>query len=446
VPRKRERYKFRINKGSIEIRVTVSPGQRRFFTGKTYQEAERKADEAIRLAARNVIIDRDGWGNRTLGEWLDYWLNTVQKTRLQPTTFAKYEHQLRLYIKPHPVASKKLLDLRYDDIEAWRDWLAEAPSLKTASQRAVRRADYAGPLVPKSAQDLEQLARLAGEMEPLSGLTQRDIFARLSTALLLAVKRRYIEFNPCDTVGRPEARHARRKAAPRAESIARLLRQIEAERWGAAVVIALTVGLRKGEVLALKWEDIDWKVPGFPGFGQVFIGRQVQRLGKDIGVLVREVVKSDASEATRPLPPVAIAALERRRKEQSTELLRAPKVGEGESSDSRVHWRGGDIRPGKRGFIFTSDVGTVIEPRNFDRWFSAQCTKAHMPKGYTFHRLRHDYASILDKQKVTSRLAQDMLRHAQYSTTASIYQHVATEDMFAAAQAAQDWIEKALTA
>ena len=64
---------------------------------------------------------------------------------------------------------------------------------------------------------------------------------------------------------------------------------------------------------------------------------------------------------------------------------------------------------------------------------------------YTFHKLRHDYASILDKQKVTSRLAQDMLRHAQYSTTASIYQHVATEDMFAAAQAAQDWIEKALT-
>src|SRR5439155_2388882 len=151
-----------MNKGSVEIRVTLSPGERRFFTGKTYQEAERKADEAVRLAARSVMIDRDGWGNRTLGEWLEYWLNTVQKTRLQPTTFAKYEHQLRLYIKPHPVARKKLLDLTYDDIEAWRDWLAKAPSLKTASQRAVRRADYTGPLVPRSVQELEQLARLAG--------------------------------------------------------------------------------------------------------------------------------------------------------------------------------------------------------------------------------------------------------------------------------------------
>jgi Phage integrase family len=72
---------------------------------------------------------------------------------------------------------------------------------------------------------------------------------------------------------------------------------------------------------------------------------------------------------------------------------------------------------GKTGFIFTSEVGTVIDPRNFDRWWSRQCTKAHMPKGYTFHRLRHGYASILAKQNVASRVAQDTMRHAQYSTT-----------------------------
>jgi hypothetical protein len=63
VPTKPERYKFRINKGSVEIRVVLSKGQRpRYFTAKTYEEAERKADEAIRLAATHVIIDRDGWG------------------------------------------------------------------------------------------------------------------------------------------------------------------------------------------------------------------------------------------------------------------------------------------------------------------------------------------------------------------------------------------------
>jgi len=81
--------------------------------------------------------------------------------------------------------------------------------------------------------------------EPLTAITRLDIFNRLSTALLLAVKRHYIEFNPCDTVGRPEAGEIRRKPAPRAESIARLLRQIEQEPLGAAVVIALTAGLRQ---------------------------------------------------------------------------------------------------------------------------------------------------------------------------------------------------------
>ena len=63
-----------------------------------------------------------------------------------------------------------------------------------------------------------------------------------------------------------------------------------------------------------------------------------------------------------------------------------------------------------------------------------------MPKGYTFHKLRHDYASILDKQKTTTRLAQDMM----LTLSTGIYQHVATEDIFAAAQAVQDWLEKAL--
>jgi len=67
----------------------------------------------------------------------------------------------------------------------------------------------------------------------------------------------------------------------------------------------------------------------------------------------------------------------------------------------------------QNGLIFTSELSTLIDPRNFDRWFSVQCTKPHMPKGDSFHKLRHNHASIPDKQKVTNRLAQDMMRHAQ---------------------------------
>jgi integrase len=344
------------------------------------------------------------------------------------------------------VARKKLREVRYGDIEAWRDWLESAPSLGSAAWRVARRADYRGPLEPKSTEEFDQLARLVSDSKPLGSLARRDIFQRLSTALHFAVVRRYIEVNPCDTVSRPAAGPSRRKAAPRAETIARLLTQIEKERWGAAVYVAVSTGLRKGEVLALRWEDIEWSVPGFPGFGEVRIGRQVQRLGRGIGLLVREVVKTDDSEAVLPLPPLALAALERRRKEQSAEMLRAPKleVGRSASEHDHYHWQGDDLRPGQNGFVFTSEIGTIVEPRKFDRWFAAQRTRARMPKGYTFHRLRHDYASILLKLGVKDRITQEMLRHAHYSTTASIYQHVAREDHFAAAQAVQSWIESAL--
>jgi integrase len=445
LPKKAARYKFRVKNGYVEIRVVLVRGQRpRYFTGKTYEEAEARADEAVRLAAKDIGTDRHDWGQKSLGEWLDYWLNTVQRSKLQPTTFAQYEFQIRLYIKPHLISAKKLRDIRYADIEQWRDWLESAPSLGVAAWKAVRQVGYSGPLAPKSTQEVEQIARLAGEPKGLSAITRRDVFQKLSTALRFAVNRRYIEYNPCDTVTRPNPGPSRKKAAPRLETIARLLHQIETERWGAAAIIALTAGLRKGQVLALRWEDIEWTVAGFPGFGEVTIGRQVQRV-RGRGLLVREVAKTDASEANRPLPPVAMAALERRRKQQSEEVLRAPKEGGSHrSDDDRYHWRGEDIRPGRTGFIFTSDVGTIVEPRNFDRWFSAQCSKAHMPKDYTFHRLRHDYASILLRQGVKDRVAQEMLRHTQYSTTASIYQHVARDDHFAAAQAVQNWIERAL--
>ena len=147
MPSKTERYKFRIKNGYVEIRAVLVKGQRpRYFTGKTYEEAELKVDEAFRLANRDIITDRDDWGNRALGQWLDYWLKSVQRTKLQPTTYSQYETQLRLYVKPHPLALKKLQEIRYADIEPWRDWLESAPTLSTAARKSVRRVDYPGRL------------------------------------------------------------------------------------------------------------------------------------------------------------------------------------------------------------------------------------------------------------------------------------------------------------
>src|SRR5262249_20086876 len=149
---------------------------------------------------------------------------------------------------------------QYEDIEEWRDWLKQAPSLKTAAFRVARRSGHQGRLEPTSIREYDQLARGAGVLTPLGGLTQRDVFSRLSSALRFAcVDRHWIEHNPCDSVSRPRPQRSKRKQAPRKDTIMRLIEQVFNERWGAAVIIAVTAGLRKGEVLALRWEDIDWR-------------------------------------------------------------------------------------------------------------------------------------------------------------------------------------------
>ena len=69
-----------------------------------------------------------------------------------------------------------------------------------------------------------------------------------------------------------------------------------------------------------------------------------------------------------------------------------------------------------------------------------------MPKDYTFHRLRHRYTSILLKEGVRDRVTLEKRRDAHHSTTASIYQYVSSDDQPAAAQIAQDWLDRALRA
>jgi len=92
---------------------------------------------------------------------VDYWLNSVQGPKLQPTNFSLYESQFRLCVKPHPFCAKKQRNIRYGDIETWRDWLERAPALGVAAWQAVRRVNYQGVLRPKLLDEVEQIARLA---------------------------------------------------------------------------------------------------------------------------------------------------------------------------------------------------------------------------------------------------------------------------------------------
>jgi integrase len=105
-------------------------------------------------------------------------------------------------------------------------------------------------------------------------------------------------------------------------------------------------------------------------------------------------------------------------------------------------WKGPDYPDGRStGFIFTSDVGTVLEPRRVDEYFATVRARAGLEQ-HTFHGLRHDFAGLLLAAGVPGRVVMEMMGHADYAITANVYQHVPDELQLLAA----DQIDKLLGA
>ena len=168
--------------------------------------------------------------------------------------------------------------------------------------------------------------------------------------------------------------------------------------------------MRRGEVLGLHWEDVDLDAR------TLTVRRRVNRVGKGLGLIVRDGAKSDSGVRTVVLPQLVVQALRAHRSHQL--------------EDRRVagtSWKGPDYADGKAtGFIFTSEIGTVLEPRKVDSYFDSVRERAGLDS-HTFHGLRHDFAGLLLAAGVPGRVVMEMMGHADYAITANIYQHVPDE-------------------
>ena len=107
--------------------------------------------------------------------------------------------------------------------------------------------------------------------------------------------------------------------------------------------------------------------------------------------------------------------------------VRALQAHRGRQQDSRLlagaRWKGAEYPDGKStGTVFTSTVGTILEPRNVYRYFDRVRDKAGLP-AHTFHGLRHDFASLLLAAGTPQRIVMEMMGHSNYSMTTR-YQHV----------------------
>lgn len=153
--------------------------------------------------------------------------------------------------------------------------------------------------------------------------------------------------------------------------------------------VALAIGLRRGEALGLRWCDVDL------GLGELRVLQTLQRVEGRLQFLPP---KSERSRRRVPLPAVAVEALQQHRVQALSEAVE----------------RGTDIAGDD--LVFTSTVGTPLEPRNVNRTFT-DLVKAAGLRHVRLHDLRHTCASLLLAQGVSPRVVMDILGHSAIAVT-----------------------------
>jgi integrase len=343
-------YKRKDGRYEATAFLSTTGGNRRRVSvyGPTRAEAASKLTERLDQERRHIPQPERRW---TVAGYLDYWLREVVPIKNRPRTVELYEATIRLHIVPL-LGKRSLLDLSVSDVQSAVNWL------------------------------------LRNGMSPRSVHKFRTV---LSSALGRAVREQHIHRNVARLVELPA--WERKTITPwSADEASRFLSAVRGHRWELGFLLAILYGMRRGEVLGLRWCDIDFT------HGIFRIERQVQRIG---GALVSGPVKTSAGRRTLPIVASAHAVLLRQAALAGVDLT-ATKL-----PDTTV---------------LTSTTGRPVEPRNFVRSFQEFCATAGV-RVIAIHHLRHTAATHLKAQGVAPRDAQLILGHAHVTTTQQLYQH-----------------------
>ena len=178
------------------------------------------------------------------------------------------------------------------------------------------------------------------------------------------------------------------------------LQAARGDRFEALYMVAVTCGLRRGELLGLKWTDLDL------GEGRVKtlrVARQLQRLSDGSGLQL--VAPKGGKGRTVRLPPLAVEALKAHRARQAEEKLRAGSLYE----DTKL--------------VFATEIGTPLEASNVDRRSFKPLLEEAGLRDIRFHDLRHTCATVLLSEGVNPKLVQELLGHVDIKMTLGTYSH-----------------------
>ena len=207
-------------RGIISLGCAGGKCRRKCFEAKTRKEVERKKAEYLRLHQSGVNVAPE---QRTLAEFLRVWLDEVVARRVKPKTERTYRDIVQLHLIPH-LGHHSLQRLRPEHVQEFMNKCSDKHCPRTGRN--------------------------------LSAKTVKHFRDTLRAALNIAKKWGYLAINPAEQVEPPRSER-RNLHVFSPEEGRRFLEVIEGDRFEAIFVLALTLGLRKGELLALSWKDID---------------------------------------------------------------------------------------------------------------------------------------------------------------------------------------------
>ena len=334
-------------RGSYWVDTAEGP-KRRYITGETREDVAEKLAKAISDRADGLVFDA---GSTTTGEYLTRWLSDSVHGTVQGSTYRSYGRVVDGHLVPG-VGRVKLAKLRPDHIRRLYRSMLDAG-------KATRTVQYAHTL--------------------------------LKRALAQAVMDGLIPRNAAEAVRPPKLK--RDEIQPLNADQVRALLDASDERSRALYTVAVRTGMRPGEILALRWSDVDLEA------GTVQINRALSE-----GEF--STPKTPRSRRRISLSPATVAALKAHRKRQLEE--RIAKAGLWED----------------HGLVFPSSVGTPKSQRNLNREFKNAAKRAGLPDHFKLYDLRHTCATLLLARNVHPKYVQELLGHASIAQTLDTYSHV----------------------
>ena len=346
------------------------------------REANALRDKIMHEQRQGVYIEPS---DMPLKEYLEQWLEDYAKPNIRPKTYDIYKNMVDNHLIPG-LGDTQIGKLRPSQLKGFY----------AKKQKGGRADGKPGGLSNRSVQYMHIILKLALDSAKEDELVAGNVAKSVKPPSVEKPKIRFWEWDDAKAFLSSEKKKYDEKKA----------------RYYPIYALALSTGMRRGEMLGLKWQEISYKKK------TLTICRSLVQT--DDGPLLQEAVKSDSSYRTLDMSQKVIALLKAHRKRQAEEMLA--------------------LGLEDNGLVFTASTGNWVAPRNMDNYFQQAVKRAGVPGIGGMHSLRHTYATRMLELGFSPRYVQERLGHARVAITLDTYSHVtqgakskiaiATDDLF----------------